>query len=149
MVDQFSGCTFLLMQPGRALRPACYRQTLCHVTRNRRKNTAADYIAYIIGTHQRSCNNVVSIHEWFLIPGCYLRPQVVENTASLRMQDGQPLEAVIMAGLAHPHIVHTIAHSVVCTAHADYFCALTLHHFYRTTETLLQKSSRVLGPSHA
>jgi hypothetical protein len=31
----------------------------------------------------------------------------------LRMQDGQPLEAVIMAGLAHPSIVHTIAHSVV------------------------------------
>lgn len=62
---------------------------------------------------------------------------MVENIASLRLQDGQPLEAVIMAGLAHPHIVHTIAHSVVRTAHADYFCALTLHHLYRTIETLI------------
>ena len=52
---------------------------------------------------------------------CHL--QVVENTASLRMQDGQPLEAAIMAGLAHPHIVHTIAHSVVSTARAGSFCA--------------------------
>ena len=39
--------------------------------------------------------------------------QMVENTALLRMQDGQPLEAVIMAGLAHAQVVHTIAHLMV------------------------------------
>lgn len=38
---------------------------------------------------------------------------MVENTALLRMQDGQPLEAVIMAGLAHAQVVHTIAHLMV------------------------------------
>ena len=42
-----------------------------------------------------------------------LARQMVENTLLLRMQDGQPLEAVIMAGLAHPQVVHTIAHLMV------------------------------------
>ncbi|KAK9834909.1 hypothetical protein WJX81_007916 [Elliptochloris bilobata] len=45
--------------------------------------------------------------------------KMVENTTLLRMQNVQPLEAVIMAGLVHSCIVHTIVHSVVPADGAD------------------------------
>ncbi len=39
--------------------------------------------------------------------------QVIEDLNVMATRDGKPLEAVITEGMQHPHIVNTIAHTVV------------------------------------
>ena len=60
-----------------------------------------------------------------------LRTQVIQDCKQVRMQAGQPLEAVLTSGLQHPNVLGVLDHAwqgmPPCSPHVSNVTALTSH----------------------